>query len=140
MIRKRKTRSILAAIFASAILIFSTSAGLLAQNADDSSATLRLYVDPATHIVYTVPGRGRRLLTEIPASALSNRNLEERQEKTEQKVDQSQARLAELAARNQQLEASNEDLTSQMAEIKPAWRNYIKNFQDKFRLGALLYA
>jgi cell division protein FtsB len=112
---------------------------LLAQSADDSDAMLKLYVDPKTHIVYTVPGRGRRLLTEVPASALSTRGLEERQEETERKLDQDRARVAELAARNQQLEASNFDLSKQVSEIRPAWRDYIENFQDKFRLGTLVY-
>ena len=112
---------------------------LLAQSADDSDQMLKLYVDPKTHIVYTVPGRGRRLLTEVPASALATRNLEERQEQTEQKLDQDRARVAELAARNQQLEASNFDLSQQMSEIRPAWRDYLENFQDKFRIGTLVY-
>ena len=26
-----------------------------------------------------------------------------------------------------------------MAEIRPAWRSYVDNFQDKFRLGTLVY-
>jgi len=134
--RRFKLTSIVIAIF----FLVAPSAPLLAQGSSGSDPTLKLYVDPATHIVYTVPGRGRRLLTEIPASALSTRSLEERQEKTERKLDQNRARLAELAALNQQLETSNEDLARQMAEIRPAWRSYIENFQDKFRVGTLIYA
>src|SRR5579863_1530294 len=99
------------AIAAVSLLVTLGFAGrLLAQSADDSDPMLKLYVDPRTHIVYTVPGRGRRLLTEVPASALATHNLEERQNATERKLDQNQARLAEMVARNQQLETSNEDL------------------------------
>ncbi len=112
---------------------------LLAQSADDSDPIIRLYVDPTTHIVYTVPGRGRRLLTEVSTSALSTRNLEERQDQTDHKLDQDRARIAELMAQNEQLEGNNDALSKQVSDIKPAWKDYTDNFQDKFRLGTLLY-
>ena len=119
------------------IVFLSVSLGLagrlLAQSTDDSDPTIRLYVDPETHIVYTVPGRGRRLLTEVPASALSTRNLEERQDQTDQKLDQERARIAELAAQNEQLQSNNDVLSKQVTDIKPAWKDYTDNFQDKFR-------
>jgi hypothetical protein len=111
----------------------------LAQSADASDPIIRLYVDPTTHIVYTVPGRGRRLLTEVPTSALSTRNLEERQDQTDHKLDQDRARIAELMAQNEQLEGNNDALSKQVSDIKPAWKDYTDNFQDKFRLGTLLY-
>ncbi len=134
--RKIKFKIMLAVSF---LATLGFAGRILAQNADDSDPMLKLYVDPKTHIVYTVPGRGRRLLTEVPTSALSTRNLEERQDETERKLDQDRARVAELAARNQQLEAANFDLTKQVSDIRPAWRDYIENFQDKFRIGTLVY-
>jgi hypothetical protein len=112
---------------------------VLAQSADASDSTITLYVDPATHVVYTVPARGRRLLTIVPASALPSRNLEERQNETDQKVDQDRARIAELMEENRLLETSSDNLNKQVSEIKPAWSDYVSNFQDKFRVGTLLY-
>jgi hypothetical protein len=138
--RNRRTIRFSIAMAAVSLLASLGLAGrVLAQSADDSDPTIRLYVDPATHIVYTVPGRGRRLLTEVPASALSTRNLEERQDQTDQKLDQERARIAELAAQNEQLQSSNDVLTKQVTDIKPAWKDYTDNFQDKFRVGALVY-
>ena len=137
--RERRGSFKIAMALVSLLATLGFAGRLLAQSADDSDTMLKLYVDPKTHIVYTVPGRGRRLLTEVPASALSARNLEERQDETDRKLDQDRARVAELAARNQQLEASNFELTKQVSEIRPAWRDYIENFQDKFRVGALVY-
>jgi hypothetical protein len=131
--------------FNTAILVVSFLAtlgfagGSLAQSANDSDPIIRLYVDPATHIVYTVPGRGRRLLAEFPASALSNRALEQRQDQTDHKLDQDRARIAELMTQNQQLEGNNDALSKQVSDIKPAWKDYTDNFQAKFRLGTLLY-
>src|SRR5271154_2664059 len=87
---------------------------------------LRLYVDPTTHVVYTEPGRGRRLLATIPSSALSGNtnDLEQRQERTEHELQENRAQLSELAQKNQQLESQNENFQTQIAEIKPAWRSY----------------
>src|ERR1700680_3958928 len=96
--RNRRIKFNIAMAVISLLATLGFAGRLLAQSADDSDPVIRLYVDPKTHIVYTVPGRGRRLLTEVPASALAGRNLEERQDETEHKLDQDRARLAELAA------------------------------------------
>ena len=34
----------------------------------------------------------------------------------------------------------NAELSKQVAEIKPAWTDYMDNFKNKFRLGTLIYA
>jgi hypothetical protein len=107
---------------------------------DASSPLIRLYVDPRTKIVYTEPGRGRQLLTEVPANAVAARALEERQQKAEAQLEENQHQISDLMQRNQQLEISNAALNQQMAEVKPAWRSYVENFQDKFRIGTLFYA
>lgn len=107
---------------------------------DASTSMIRLYVDPRTKIVYTEPGRGRRLLTEVPASALAAQALEQRQAKTEAQLEQTQHEISDLTQRNAQLELSNRNLDQQVAEVKPAWRTYLDNYQDKFRVGALFYA
>jgi cell division protein FtsB len=105
----------------------------------DPNGTLRLYVDPNTHVVYTQPGRGRRLLARIPASALSNASIEQEQQKTEEQLHENQRQISALTEKNDQLELSNHTLTQQMAEIRPSWQSYIENFQNKFRLGTLVY-
>jgi hypothetical protein len=140
--KKRKIKSALALACSLLMLISGPASLALAQ---DSSADpmLRLYVDPATHIVYTQPGRGRRLLATIPSSALtgaaSTAALEQRQDRQEQELQQNRAQMTELVQKNEQLEAQNEHFQTQMAEIQPAWRSYIENFQDKFRVGTLVY-
>lgn len=130
--------------FALAILSVLITLGfagrLLAQDSSAPGTMLKLYIDPATKIVYAEPGRGRRLLTEVPASALTARELQQREENTETQLRQNQATISALVQKNQQFELSNRDLTRQMAEIRPAWRSYIDNFQDKFRIGTLVYA
>jgi hypothetical protein len=105
---------------------------------DAAAGILRLYVDPRTHIVYTEPGKGRHLLAAIPASAFSNASNAE-QQRTETQLNDNQKQISRLIEQNERLELSNHDLAQQMAEIRPAWRSYIDNFQDKFHLGTLVY-
>ncbi|HZP45638.1 MAG TPA: hypothetical protein VFB15_08300 [Candidatus Binataceae bacterium] len=106
---------------------------------DTTGGMLRLYVDPRTHIVYTEPGRGRVLLTEVLVGGASSHALQEQQQKTQQQLDRTQEQVSELARRNQRLEATNLELTRQMADVTPAWRDYLNNLQDKFRIGALFW-
>ena len=131
-----RLRSVMLALIAG-FLVIGLAGNLPAQDSNDSTPTLRLYINPKTKVVYSEPGPGRRLLTEIPMSTV---NSSEVLRKTEVQLQENQRQISELQQKNQQLEASNFDLTQQMAEIKPAWRDYINNFQDKFRLGALFYA
>jgi len=137
-----RSRTILRFIVAFMALYFAVlpAGRLLAQDASTATPMLRLYIDPKTKVVYAEPGRGRRLLTEIPASALSAGALEQRQEKTEAQIEQNQQQIQDLVGQNHRLEASNFALTQQVHEVVPAWRSYIENFQDKFRVGAVFYA
>jgi len=108
-----------------------------------SSATpmLKLYVDPATGQVFTRPGRGRSLLTEVPATTFDSSAIERRvEQKTQAQLDANKQQIQQLVQKNSDLTQSNADLQRQVAEIKPAWRSYIDNFQDKFRVGTLIYA
>ena len=136
----RKVKSVLALILGCLILVHGR--GLVAWAQDTpGDPILRLYVDPITHVVYTEPGRGRRLLATIPSSALNGGtdSLEQRQAQTERELQENRSEWSELARKNQQLTAQNADFQTQMAEIRPAWRSYVDNFQDKFRLGTLVY-
>src|SRR5262249_47545644 len=106
-----------------------------------SGPMLKLYVDPATGQVFTRPGKGRSLLTSIPASAMDANAIEKRvEQKTQAQLDANKEQISELMDQNAKLYKSNQDLAKQVAEIKPAWRSYIDNFQNKFRVGALIYA
>jgi hypothetical protein len=129
----------LAVSFAFLLLVFVPAGRSLAQEASGSGSMLKLYVDPRTKVVYTEPGKGRRLLTEIPASSFNPGAIEERQQKTEVQLQQNQQQISDLLEKNQQLAVSNRNLSEQMAEVRPAWRSYIENFQDKFRVGTLVY-
>lgn len=131
-----KLRSLLL-VLAAGLLVIGLAGNLPAQDSADSMPMLRLYINPKTKVVYSEPGPGRRLLSEIPMSTV---NSSEVLRKTEAQLKENQQQISELQQKNEQLEASNFDLNKQMAEIKPAWRDYINNFQDKFRVGALFYA
>jgi hypothetical protein len=137
----RRVKSALA-LMCGWLMVLSGLGGMAWAQDSIADPMLRLYVDPATHIVYTEPGRGRRPLATIPASALTGggtADLEQRQAQTERELQENQAELHELAQKNDQLAAQNADFQTQMAEIRPAWRSYVDNFQDKFRLGTLVY-
>jgi hypothetical protein len=138
--KRRNIRSGIGLICSLMMIASGLARPLWAQDAP-ADPMLKLYVDPTTHVVYTEPGRGRRLLATIPSSALSSsaNSLEQRQERTEQELQENRAQLTELAQKNQQLESQNQNFQTQIAEIKPAWRSYVENFQDKFRLGTLVY-
>ncbi|MGO9606814.1 MAG: hypothetical protein ACLQAT_26060 [Candidatus Binataceae bacterium] len=131
----RKFRLAIAAALGAAMLALGPTAPARAQ-----SAMLKLYVDPATGQVFTKPGRGRTLLTEVPAAALDTSAIEQKvEQKTQAQLDANKQQISQLVQQNAQLQMSNSDMERQMAEIKPAWRSYIDNFQDKFRVGTLVY-
>jgi hypothetical protein len=97
---------------------------------------LKLYVDGKGQ-VFTTPARGRRLLTEIPATALAPQEIEKRvEEKTQQQI---QAAQQQIQKSNDELKAQNQQLTQQVADMKPAWQDYVDTWKDKFHIGGLLY-
>jgi hypothetical protein len=117
------------------MMVMPIAAAVQAQDAGGAGPMLRLYVDPSTHIVYTQPGKHRRLLAEIPRAMLNGSD----QQRTAAQLRRNQEQLSTLAEQNERLESSNRELTRQVAEIRPAWENYIENFQNKFRVGTLVY-
>ena len=134
-----KCRFAIAAVLGAILLALSTAAPARAQSA--STPMLKLYVDPVTGQVFTRPGKGRVLLTEVPVSSLDSNAIEQRvEQKTQAQLDANKQQIQQLVQSNTQLTQSNMDLQRQVAEIKPAWRSYIDNFQNKFRVGTLVYA
>jgi hypothetical protein len=107
---------------------------------DSTPKTLTLWVDSKTGQLFTRPGKGRTPFV-IPGAALDTSAIANQ---VEQKVDQKTATLeqtqeqmkADLAKTQQQ----TQDVSMQMAEVKPAWQDYIDNFKNKFRVGTLVYA
>ncbi len=118
------------------------AAGAVRAQSSPAGATpmLKLYVDPSTGQVFTRPGRGRSLLTTIPATALDPNAIEQRvEQKTQAQLQQNQQQMFSLEKKNDELASQNHQLAQQVAEIKPAWRDYITNFQNKFAVGTLVY-
>src|SRR5215469_9954462 len=91
---------------AAGLLICGLAGRSLAQSSG-SVPMLNLYVDPSTKIVYTEPGKGRQLLTQVPVSSVDVNALEQRQQHTEAQLSHAQVELDQLAQKNQALTESN---------------------------------
>ena len=138
LVKLGKCRFTIVAVLGATLFALAASAPAWAQSA--STPMLKLYVDPVTGQVFTRPGKGRSLLTEVPVSTLASSAIEQRvEQKTQAQLDANKQQIQQLVQSNAALTQSNADLQRQVAEIQPAWRSYIDNFQNKFRLGALVY-
>jgi len=119
-------------------LIVAGIAAVGAQRAaaqDSGSGALKLWVDQRTGQVFVRPGKGR-----VPLS-LSTADSAAIEHSVEQKVeaktnDQIKAQVQQSAA---QLQEQNQVLAQQVNQMQPAWKSYMDDFHDKFRLGALFY-
>ncbi|HVB82065.1 MAG TPA: hypothetical protein VNE82_19215 [Candidatus Binataceae bacterium] len=102
---------------------------------DSGSGAVKLWVDQRTGQVFVRPGRGRVPLSLSTAdTAAIEQNVEQKvQAKTDEQI---KAQVRQSAA---QLQEQNQVLAQQVNEMQPAWKSYMDNFHDKFRLGALLY-
>ena len=104
-------------IFASLLGTVGSLGQSLAQDSPGSVPMLKLYIDPSSKIVYAEPGRGRRLLTEIPASAMAAGVIQQQQQKTEVQLRQNEEMISALVAKNQEFETTNRELAREMAEV-----------------------
>lgn len=103
--------------------------------AQDSSGGVKLWVDQRTGQVFVRPGKGR-----VPLS-LSTADSAAIEQQVEQKIeaktnDQIRAQVQQSAA---QLQEQNQVLAQQVTEMQPAWKSYMDDFHDKFRIGTLFY-
>jgi hypothetical protein len=106
-----------------------------------STPMLKLYVDPVTGQVFTRPGKGRALLTQIPVSALDTSALEKRvEQKTQAQIQQTRDELSDLAKKNQELSQQNAHLAKQVSDMKPAWQEFGNRWFKKITIGTLVYA
>jgi hypothetical protein len=92
----------------------------------------KLWVDEKTGQVFIRPGRGRVPLKigTAPDTQAIEQQVEER---TREQV------RAEVAKTEAQQQLKQADLEKQVAAITPAWKSYLDNFQNKFRIGTLAY-
>jgi hypothetical protein len=138
-VKRRKRRFAIAALVGATILAIWPTPAARAQSAP-SAPMLKLYVDSKGQ-VFTTPARDRRLLTEIPASALATQDLEKRiEQKTQAQLEQNQAQISDIAHKNADLAQQNQVLTKQVADMTPAWQNFSSRWLNKISIGTLVFA
>ncbi len=119
------------------LMIAAPAQSVFAQStATAPSKSLTLWADPRTGQLFIKPGRGR-VRVALPAAGISTGDLQKAVE--EQVQTQAEPQLRKSQEQIQQLQSSNAQLVAQMQEIRPAWRDYIDNFRNRFRVGALVY-
>ncbi|HEY6418306.1 MAG TPA: hypothetical protein VIX59_04815 [Candidatus Binataceae bacterium] len=116
-----------------------------------------LYEDPDTGALYRKPGKGRVAVifgappaaSTAPVAPGTGAAIEQRvEQRTQQQIEQVQeqnqqnteALRAEFLQKQEKLTLENAELAERVKTIEPAWRQYIDSFQNKMRVGALLYA
>lgn len=94
------------------------------------------YIDRTNDQVFMRPGRNRtplRITGNVDTEAITQQVEQKVEQKTDEKV------RAAVAQSEAQQEYDNQALTKKVSAMEPAWQNYLNNFQNKFRLGALAY-
>ena len=120
-----------AVLLITAVLALGVSSRPLRAQDAPITAT-RLWVDEKTGQVFVRPGHGR-----IPLNIGGIADPEAIEQQVEAKT-RDQMRAA-VAAPQAQQQVQTADLQKSVAEMNPAWQNYLTTFQNKFRLGALAY-
>ncbi|MGH7837887.1 MAG: hypothetical protein ACREQC_08700, partial [Candidatus Binataceae bacterium] len=128
----RRTSKLRGAMLAGLILA-SSIRPLAAQEAARAAKDITFYVDQESGQVFIRPAKSRVPL--MFGGAAFRAALEQTVE--EKTRDEVRAAVAESEAAQR---AQTAELQKQVAEIKPAWKSYLNNFQNKFRIGALFYA
>ena len=114
-------------------------AGVAAAGARRASAQVssgvKLWVDQRTGQVFVRPGAGR-----VPLS-MTTADESTIEQQVEQKIQartdaQIKAQVQQSAA---QLQEQNQVVATQVQQMEPAWKSYMDDFHDKFRLGAVFY-
>lgn len=98
---------------------------------------ITLYEDTKTGALYRKPGKGRVPVTlgfEEPAPAAVEQQVQKEVKKSNDEL------RAEFMANQQTLIKENVALKERVNKIEPAWKDYLDNFRNKFRVGALVYA
>ena len=121
------------ALAAACWALLSTAPRLQAQDASTVTKATTLWVDQRTGQVFIRPGRGRVPMSFGPAVDAA---------KIEQHVEDNTNAKVQAAVTQAQEEQrlKDEELAKRVTAMEPAWKNYLSNWQDKFRVGALFYA
>jgi hypothetical protein len=107
-----------------------------AEDPPQTASSVTFYVDRTTGQVFMRPGPNRTALRvggAVDAAAVTRQVERQVEQKTDARL---QAALAKAQAQQQ---SENQALSKKLTALEPAWKNYLDNFQDKFRLGALAY-
>jgi len=120
------------ALAAACWALLSTAPRLRAQDASTITKATTLWVDERTGQVFIRPGRGRVPMT--IGSAVDAVKIEQQVEDNAN----SKVQAAVTQAKEEQ-RLKDEELAKRVTAMEPAWKNYMSNWQDKFRVGALLY-
>jgi hypothetical protein len=128
-----KRTKFLALAIVTAIILSAT--GTRRAAAQDAISPVKLWVDERTGQVFVRPGRDR-----VPLS-LSTADTNAIEHQVEQKVqartnEQIRQQVQESTA---QIQQQNATLAAQVNEMQPAWQSYVDNFQNKIRIGTLVY-
>jgi len=99
------------------------------------SSGAKLWVDQRTGQVFVRPGAGRvpLSLTTADENAIEQQVEQKIQARTDAQI---KAQVQQSAA---QLQEQNQVLANQVNQMQPAWKSYMDDFHDKFRLGTVLY-
>jgi hypothetical protein len=130
-----KWRGTVVTVVATAMLAASLTTPVLAQSPAPRGITL--YEDVKTGALYRKPGRGRVAVTlgfEEPAAPSPAV-----QQQVQQLKQSNEELRAEFNANQQSLVAENAALKQRVDKIEPAWTDYLDNFRNRFRVGALVY-
>jgi hypothetical protein len=121
---------------AASLLFMASARPLSAQDNGAEPQNVTFYVDRTTGQVFIRPGRNRAPMkfNAAPDAAAIEQQVEQKvEERTNDKV------RAAVAQTQAQQRYDNDVLQKQIAQMEPAWKSYLTNFQDKFRIGALAY-
>jgi hypothetical protein len=137
----RRWKATLAVATAAVTLVTITAYPLIALA--ESSKGIMMYEDVKTGAFYSKPGKNRiaigRLILGTDENPGPTTAAVKEQVQSEVKKHDEELR-AEFMQNQQTLLQKNADLSKQVAEIKPAWTDYMDNFKNKFRFGTLIYA
>jgi hypothetical protein len=105
---------------------------LRAQDTSTVAGATTLWVDQRTGQVFVRPGHGR-----VPMTIGSPADASKIEKQVEQNTDARVQAVVSQAREQQHLE--DEELAKKVDAMEPAWKNYMANWQDKFRVGALFF-
>jgi hypothetical protein len=107
-----------------------------------STKGIMMYEDVKTGAFYSKPGKNRiavgRLILGTDANPAPTAEAVDKQVQSAVKKHDDDLR-AEFLGNQKTLLQKNAELSKQVAEIKPAWTDYMDNFKNKFRIGTLVY-